>query len=426
MATMNPHAPHLAIADPSLVDGRGHHFALTLQLTRGAQARGIPVTWLAHRDFVNSEPPPGVTVHKVFSATMYDRYRAETKGRLPPDLDRRLLAELEEGVAAAGLSARDHVYFHTGFGDVFRALQLHVQRDRAWEGPFVHVCTPYDHDTMPGKDPGPAVLEALRTFRALAPVDRKLFFWAETPQLARHYTATYGFNVRPMPLPAPWMPEPSAAPDATRPVTVLYLGAAREEKGFLHLPTLAERLYESLGRSGRLRFVVQCSPQIIGYLPAIRQAIERLQALPSSYVRLIPDVLSEEEYRSNLLECDIVSLLYDRKNYRIRGSGIAVEAVAADKCLLTFAGTFCASLVTEGGGCVVEHLDEAVDRLATMVERIGEYRARAQVQGLKYRVVNDAGAYAERILARGEPRNRSPFFPSTLVGRIGTPMLAAP
>src|SRR5690606_7926075 len=111
-----------------------------------------------------------------------------------------------------------------------------------FDKPFLHFCTPYDLDTMPGKDSGTALQSVLESLRTLNEVDKKVFLWAETPQLAQHYTLAYGINVRAMPLPPVQSSEKIKTENKQQVVTALYLGAAREEKGFLLLPEIAERL----------------------------------------------------------------------------------------------------------------------------------------------------------------------------------------
>lgn len=411
----------LVIADPSLADARGHHFSLSLQVTLGAVSQGVDVDWLTHADFVAPAELRGVAVHPIFSASMYDRYRPENRGNPLADLDRRLLEELNEGMRRTGLGPDDHIFFHTGYGDVYRAVAGYFDGGDWRCKPHLHVCTPYDLDTMPGKNPGTDLKDVFEAMRGLEAVDGRLFFWAETPQLARHYTAAYGFNVRALPLPVPAGLSTGAPLRDDAPVTVLYLGAAREEKGFLHLPELAARLHEPFGRKGRLRFVIQCTSQIIGYQPNIKQAIERLSHYPSSYVELIDYSLSEQEYFAHLAAADVVVLLYNRKNYRIRGSGIAVEAVCADKCLLTHSGTYCASLITHGGGAAVSGIDEAVEFLGDLVGRRAEYRQRAKAQGMAYRAENSAENYVARVL--GQPDRAVPFFPSSVVGYVSPSLL---
>lgn len=420
---MKRHPHRLIIADPSLVDARGHHYTLTLQITRGAKQLGIEVIWFTHHDFRIENAVDGVVVYPIFTATMYDRYKPEKKNSLPPDLERRLLNELNRGILQAGLRAEDHIYFHTGYGDLYRALPGYIGSLSGARKPYLHICTPYDLDTMPGKDPGAALHDLFRTFRTMRAIDRKIFFWAETPQLAAHYTLNYGFNVRAMPLPPPHGIELGKVETASNVVTALYLGAAREEKGFLLLPHLAERLYEKFGLTGRLRFIIQCSPQIIGYLPAIKTAMEKLASFPASYVKLIDTVMDEKDYHAYLQVSDVVLLMYNKKNYRIRGSGIAVEAVCAGKCILTHKGTFCASLITHGGGAAVEDVNEAADQLAAMVEKKENYQGRAQLQGREYRSVNSVARYVTRFIEQTWPERSVPFFPSSIAGHVSTNLL---
>jgi glycosyltransferase involved in cell wall biosynthesis len=415
--------PRLVVADPSLVDARGHHFTLTQQVTRGAQLRGVDVVWLTHKDFAAPKSPEGVSIHPVFSATMYDRYRPEIKNNLPSDLDRRLLEELEEGIMRSGLGAEDHIYFHTGFGDLYKAAHKYASSSSWRNKPYLHICTPYDLDTMPGKDAGTVLLDIFNSMRTIEAVDKKIFFWAETPQLAVHYTLTYGFNVRALPLPPPHKIKAEAGDRNSDAVTALYLGAAREEKGFLLLPEIVERLYEPLGRAGKIRFVIQCSPQIIGYLPSIKAAIGKLSRYSSSYVRLIDTVLDEQDYHSYLVESDVVLLLYHKKNYRIRGSGIAVEAVCADKCILTHKGTFCASLITHGGGGAVDDVGQAVATLADLVDKKNEYRQNAKLQGQQYRAVNSVESYVAKVMDQTRHYRAVAFFPSSIIGHVSPTLI---
>jgi glycosyltransferase involved in cell wall biosynthesis len=408
----------LVVADPSLVDARGHHYTLTLQITRGAKQLGIEVIWFTHQDFSIDNAEEGVSVYSIFSATMYDRYKPEKKNTLPSDLEQCLLNELNNGIAQADLQAHDHIYFHTGFGDLYRALPGYLAGMNGIDKPYLHICTPYDLDTMPGKDPGNALIDLFKTLRTLPAVDKKVFFWAETPQLATHYTLTYGFNVRAMPLPPPHGIKQDKNETASDVMTALYLGAAREEKGFLLLPQLAERLYEKYGRAGRLRFIVQCSPQIIGYLPTIKAAMEKLAIFPVDYVKLIDTVMDEKDYHAYLQASDVVLLMYHKKNYRIRGSGIAVEAVCAGKCILTHKGTFCDSLITHGGGAAVEGVNEAIDQLATMIEEKENYQKRAEKQGREYCSTNSVEHYVIRFMNQTRPEVSVPFFPSLIAGHV--------
>jgi hypothetical protein len=172
-----------------------------------------------------------------------------------------------------------------------------------------------------------------------------------------------------------------------------------------------------------LRFIIQCTPQIVGYKPNIRKALDALRALPEGYVTLVDTVMSENDYHAQMAACDIVLLLYDQNAYRIRGSGIAVEAVCADKCLLTHANTFCAGMLTESAGAAVDDLDGAVAAIDAMVSQRAEYEARAARQGAAYRAHNSVSRYVRRILSAPSVRANCPWLPGSLIGHVSYPML---
>ncbi|QYZ67193.1 MAG: hypothetical protein OI74_06450 [Gammaproteobacteria bacterium (ex Lamellibrachia satsuma)] len=416
--------PRLIVADPSLADARGHHFALSLQITRGAQLQGIETIWFTHKDFIAPDWLDDVSVNPVFSITMYDSYHPEKKNKLQGDLDQKLLGELFEGILRSRLSDNDHIYFHTGFGDLYRAMPTYLSLMKCGEFPYLHICTPYEPEAMPGTDQGNTLPAVFGNMRNMSEIDKKLFFWAETPQLALHYTLSYRFNVRALSLPPPIGINNNKLQHDSGTLTALYLGAAREEKGFLRLSEIVDRLYEHYGCTGKICFVIQCSPQIIGYLPSIKLAIEKLSGYPESYVKLIDSVMSEDEYHSQLLASDVVLLMYDKENYRIRGSGIAVEAISSDKCILTTKGTFCAGLISHGGGEAVEGNDEAVAMLLKMAENKHEYMQRAKIQGEEYRKVNSVTNYVSRIINQPKRGYSPAFFPSTVIGHVSPSLLS--
>ena len=422
---MNDISPRFVIADPSLADARGHHFSLTLQLSKGALALGLKVVWLTHKDFRVEEEIENITVMPVFSLTMYDRYKPALKNKLPDNKERLLFEEFKGAVIEAGLAKGDHVIFHTAFGDLYRTLPQYIDIANIENWPYLHLCTPYEPESMPGRDPGDQVVAILNKMKESEVIDSKLFFWAETPQLASDYTRRFSFNVRALQLPPPATELDLHSKKGSNAFVALYLGAAREEKGFTHLPEVVESLYESHGKTGKLKFVIQCTPQIIGYLPPINAAIEKLAKYPSSYVTLIKDSLSEADYYEQMAKSNVLMLLYNQKNYRIRGSGIAVEAVSCDKCVLTFKDTFCESLITFNGGEAVDDVSEAIKKLAKMIDNKDAYIERAKIQGKEYRDANCVGKYVERVLAQPAVSSalRPHFMPSRLIGKITKPLI---
>ncbi|PCH75603.1 MAG: hypothetical protein COC12_00215 [Rhodobacteraceae bacterium] len=384
----------LIILDPSLVSTQGHHYELAHLLSLAAQRASLDVKWLAHKDFPLDLTPAGVQVFPHFQSSMYDQYKKGAQTQAPAPI----AEQIETGLKSCRATPDDHVLVHTGDGNIYRALnQILSQRDFRTL-PKLHICTPYDIVTMPGKTKGETLEQTFADLRSQDCLNRTLFSWAETAPLARHMTRTLGIETLPLEIP------PAKAISAKRmpqdgPVTFVYMGAAREEKGFHLLPELIRRVSEKLA-PGKVFFDIQASPQIIGYLPIIKKAITQLETFPGDLVHLRRENQSPETYKSTLAHCHGVLLLYDQQKYRIRGSGIAVEAISNGKVLVTTQDTFPASLITHGGGIVANDVETWANGIVDMARNTSRFMARAAVQQIDYEVKNTSDRYISRLLER--------------------------
>lgn len=185
-------------------------------------------------------------------------------------------------------------------------------------------------------------------------------FSAETPRLAVALSAMLDAPV--LVTPYPELAEPLAPPESDR-VVVFCPGAARFDKGFLHL----HDLFTTVRRQDpelRIRFVTQSL--------SIRDAehhqdyISKLYALPG--LELLPPSISSDEMRQHYERCTAVLLPYAVDVYRNRGSAVLMEAACLARPAITVAGTAFAEQVTYYGlGTVVssvEALPEAMIELA--------------------------------------------------------------
>jgi hypothetical protein len=276
---------------------------------------------------------------------------------------------------------------------------------------------------MPGRDVDDGLEDLFSSPDKMPLLDERLFLWAETPQLATEYVMSYGKNMRALPLPPPDDNLTVDIEDKTASVcyTALYLGAAREEKGFNHLPRLLGDMHEQFGKSGKLKFIIQCTPQIVGRLPGIQDALDALKKYPASYVELIENVLSDKDYNELIARSDVVLLLYDQKKYRVRGSGIAVEALGYGKAILTTDKTFCSALL-KGKIRSVTEIDSASEVLADFI--VNRARVKQVMNDLcwEYKRVNSRRNYVRRII--NQASNVAPdFLPSNLIGKMYRPLL---
>jgi len=298
--------------------------------------------------------------------------------------------------------------------------------------PNIHVCTPYDDSTMPGRPSDQGVRDLLKKVALHCETERSLFLWAETHQLAHYYREMLGVCVYPLPLPVSNPPKVSRMQaqsfqqiDHNRRFTLVYMGAAREEKGFCEIPDLIKLCKQSAQVWSKVKFIIHSAPQIIGYNAKILEAIRKLEQYDPEIVKLIKSPLEDSEYHQLIDTADIVLLLYNQQNYQVRGSGIAVEAVVKGKSLLTTNGTFCASLIDQDGGRAVSTLDEAFQFILEYVLNPEKYQGSAEQQGCTYCRENSGLHYIERLIFRQKASIRNWKRPSDVVGHL-SPLLVQP
>ena len=112
-------------------------------------------------------------------------------------------------------------------------------------------------------------------------------------------------------------------------IRVVYLGDAREEKGFELLPAVVRACGNGAALSS-VEFVFQALVSS-SHHARMGLVIEELGNLQAPNLRLTPSSLSPAAYRTLLESADLVLLPYDAATYCSRTSGPFVEALCADK-----------------------------------------------------------------------------------------------
>ncbi len=401
---------NLIILDQSLVNKQGHHFELAHLLSLAAQNTGLGVKWLTHIDFSVDTVLSGVQVYPHLSATMYDQYKKGGSSEAPATLAEQIKSGLERCEATPD----DYLLIHTGDGSMYRALDEILTKYDYRSLPQIHVCTPYDIKSMPGKTPKIPLQKTFAALRNHDALNRSLFFWAETAPLAQHMTDTMGIETLPLEIPPAEKYSNDMLP-LNGPVTFVYMGAAREEKGFHLLPKLIKAVSERV-EPGDVFFDIQASPQIIGYLPIIKTAIGQLEKFPETLVNLRRKNQTTEAYKKMLMECHGVLLMYDHEKYRIRGSGIAVEAVSYGKILVATRDTFPASLISHKGGVIGDSIDEFADGIVDVVKNKQKYMRRGALQLLELNSRSSSDGYMDRILNRKQYASHLVSSPFCIMG----------
>ena len=89
------HKRRFVIVDPSLKDGRGHHYELALRITRSILAAEMKPVWLCNKSYMLGESQSGVEILPALGVSMYDAYqRGNRLNRMPVFKGHRMLIRL--------------------------------------------------------------------------------------------------------------------------------------------------------------------------------------------------------------------------------------------------------------------------------------------------------------------------------------------
>jgi len=204
-------------------------------------------------------------------------------------------------------------------------------------------------------------------------------FYTDTRELSAQYERLGLFPFHTAPI--PHSHKPALDRPARRAVRVIYMGDARGEKGYHHIPGLIEDLWADYILPGKVTFHLQSNFNIPGGEPAAAIAREQLQYLaqraPKGAIELYLKPLTSNEYKELLLSADVNLLLYDRENYYARSSGILVESLSAGIPVIAPANTW---LSRQFDAPVVQWRRTLADQLP-VVRRATLSQLRWQVQG---------------------------------------------
>ncbi len=433
----------LVIADPSLKDERGHHYALSKVISAGALKKGIELIWLVHKKHT-LESLQGIKIIPTFSSSMYDSISQDSKKTLidvhfisripeylhpilikirdiikiliPKRYTRYLLGinaiesqtqifarELSQAVIENNITLPDELLIHSADGTIYRGI-LAILQKKLWENfPRLHLCTSYDEKMMPHYNNGLSVTRIIEYYKLLGVLDQKIFLYAENYPLSQHLKQLWNVNLTPLEIPIlerdALLEKKIIVETPQSRLNIVYLGAAREEKGFLLLPKIIKKTLQHQELKKNIHFTIQCSPQIIGYSPSIKKAIARLKKYPSDLVHLIEHKQSMEDYYAMLDNADVVLLCYQQNKYQYRGSGIAVEAISSAKIVIVSPDTFPAEIAGEAG-LHASDANEIVEKLMSITNDYKKYAMASKKRMKEYNQSHSASAYIDILWAR--------------------------
>lgn len=321
----------LAIIDPGLMSASGHHAALAELVASGLLGKGWQVTYICHRlisDKIKASlQEAGCQVVDSFDLNFYANFNQPvTIPDIQPYL-RQAVREYQSALAYISQSEEAVICFHPSINwdhALVLALALAAQNNAQ----LTHLCCAmFD----PGIDTqGKALdmgleLNARIAFKALAEF-ANVEIQASDDELSRKYARLLNRSVPVHPCYlANWEAEKIKTPhreeetSGTRRIT-LYLGEAKEDKGFCRLPALVRHLLDTLPANDEIYIQYTLAwPDAV-----VEAAIKELQQITQSDTRVLVEngFLSDEQFHQRLKATSIFVVTYDQQAYAQKNSGI--------------------------------------------------------------------------------------------------------
>lgn len=344
-ALYRPTTPRALIIDPSLKNPNGHHLAVATTLAKSLEINGYYTTVACNFE---------MSFHSVEGANetipLLSDYLYEQRGDIG-----LAQAQFANAFASAGVGSGDLVYAFCATPTMLAAFALHLAQLPKSTRP--HIVIRFDRPEWRTPQTSVGYEDAFRLIRSFG-LREYFSFSVESRGLQRYFELCSGeelpiiFNyVSPIDTDLTAIIGDSEARSSG--IVVSYVGEAREEKGFQHLPGVLRNVLSEIGEAD-VQFRIQCGANTWNQTPAILNAKRKLVELAHAdpRIKLLDGALPEDEYLDLIRKADIVFLPYFPPQYRIRGSGIATEAAAFGTAMvishgLDIAETYSTAHVTE-------------------------------------------------------------------------------
>ena len=308
------------------------------------------------------------------------------------DLWPLFLRDLDRLLCLADAGPGDHVFLPTAHGREAFAIRRLIHEIGEERSPMFHLEFRHPIATLEELDSGEheqgvlwytrihqAFFDACRTY----PATTRMRYYTDTSELAVDYSQLAGeeFGILPIPFRMDLIPPSSDEERVTGPITILFLGDVREEKGFHLLPGLVRRLFDDYVKTGKVRFVFQASIHQDEPSRAVRKALKELQQYETRFVEVIgtEGFVAPEKYYELLGSSHLVLLPYLAKNYRSRSSGVLAEAIAAGIPTIVTADTWLSGQQIPGSGETFTDEASLAGAVRAVCDNYREYREHARL-----------------------------------------------
>jgi glycosyltransferase involved in cell wall biosynthesis len=257
------------------------------------------------------------------------------------------------------------------------------------------------------------VVKLHRTFLSLyekwGPLEA-IRFYTDTRQLSEDFNllGTTRFGV----LPIPFRSELIAPPchSSGEPLQLVFLGQARDEKGFPWLPDLVDDLDADYVRTGKVRFSIQANLGAPQYNPRSAGALARLKQCPHKVVELLglDAPLTPGEYYRLVSRANIVLLPYDRDRYRAASSGTLADAIAGGRPVVVPSRGWMAGQLPHGAGETFDDYESFVSAVRRVIDNYESYAATALRGRSDWLVQHTPDALLSAVTTRSQSVRHAP------------------
>jgi glycosyltransferase involved in cell wall biosynthesis len=398
----------ICLVDPEIRDRVGHYYEYALAIRQAAHEVGAGFAAWANRK-VGADISLLLGAEPTFRYSFWHRFTSRRKLRwfLNPLLCNAAFYQDLSRAASGRLSANQLFFMPTVDHHQMMAWAWWLTRQPAHRRPKVVLLLRYTYfwgdSAVPWRDAWWLRLAQ----KLLSPSIKSghLILATDSHRLATQYES---LGVGPMVvLPIPHTADIRVASEAdaglrTAATRFVFLGDAREEKGFGLIAQLIKRLcLYAPALLREIEFILQCPITHVSHGPMLSHQTA-LADLQHPSVRLIPQVLDRSEYLQLLLEANVVMLPYSRGVYFARTSGPFSEALAAGKPVLVTNDTWMSDQLASGGAGLTM-TDGDVDDLGRAVlgarQQIDELTLKAKQRQPSWLATHNPSSLVRDLLA---------------------------
>ncbi|MHB8727679.1 MAG: glycosyltransferase family protein [Sulfuricaulis sp.] len=403
------------LIDQSIKDSGGHYLEYAKRVLRAAKSFGFKTVLGVNRNAEEVVCPDADIIDRAFTRTFWEN---QAIGRLAlavrylqkssmiagePRFSRAYAMELQSFFLRIGAGVGDLVFVPTLGGVELIGIALYSVLKNAASLEW-HLLFRRDLPKTKGISNGISHINLARTSKSLLEFDKRfekgsVTFYSDTEELAAQYNQLDAFHFLTLPIP---IDDSLSVRKRTGqlPLTVSYLGDAREEKGFHLLPKLIKDLRTAGLGEDRVRFRIQANLPRAGTTARVRNAKDNLTRRQGPGLELLEGPFDSNKYHELITSSDIILVPYCAKSYRARSSGIFAEALAAGVPTIYPRGTWMELCHQDSGSVGFNKARDMASAVIDLVSHYPEYESHSQNFSHVWRQIHSARRLIDSLINR--------------------------